>query len=155
MKNKIVKSKGIISGDWFALKQTLKNWMEKDIEEECEVNNFPSKTRLISEFSNVVSEMVKDIIINPGDENKGKTRNIEWNMLKGEMRKWITRKLGKELLFGKMPCTSKQIDEVCDLTQKMVKETLIYLKEMGSIPILYSNDNSHSVVVDKVTFENL
>lgn len=154
MKNKIVKSKGIISGDWFALKQTLKNWMEKDIEEECEVNNFPSKTRLISEFNKVVKEMIKDIIINPVDENKGKTRNIEWNMLKGEMRKWIAKRLGKELLIRKMPYTSKQIDEVCNLAKKMVKETLIYLKEMGSIHILYSNDNSHSVVVDKVTFEN-
>ncbi|KKL28409.1 hypothetical protein LCGC14_2375430 [marine sediment metagenome] len=140
--------------DWFALKQSLKTWMEKDIGEECEANNFPSKTRLIHEFSNVVMEMAKDIIINPVDENKGEKHNIEWTMLRKEMRKWITKRLGKELLIGKMPYTSKQMDEVCDLTKKMVKKTLIYLKEMGSIRILYSNDNSHSVVVDKVTFEN-
>ncbi|KKM17410.1 hypothetical protein LCGC14_1654440 [marine sediment metagenome] len=70
MKNKIVKSKDIISGDWFALKQSLKTWMEKDIGEECEVNKFPSKTRLIHEFSNVVREMVKDIIINPVEDVK-------------------------------------------------------------------------------------
>ena len=70
-----------------ALKQPLKTWMEKDIEEECEVNKFPSKTRLTYEFSNVVMEMAKDIIINPVKKNRGEKRNIEWNTLKTEMLK--------------------------------------------------------------------
>ena len=59
--------------------------MEKDIKEECEVNNFPSKTRLIYDYNNMVMEMTKDIIINPVEKNKEKKSNIEWAELKTEI----------------------------------------------------------------------
>ncbi len=141
MRSQIEKSKHEIRGDWFTLKQALKEWMEKDIEEECKARYIPNKTRLEDEYSIIITEMVMDIIINPVEKERGKKSNSEYIKLKMEMHKWFTKSYKKESMDRKMPYSANLTNEIRETVKKMVVKTLDYLKYTSNNIIFCSHGN--------------
>ena len=136
-----MKNNGEISGDWFVLKQAFKEWLEKEIEEDCDARNYPNKTRLTNDYCSAVIEMVKDIIIDPVEKERRKNGDFEYFKLKTEMRKWLKRNFGKKLLNGKMVYNPNLLNKIFYLVITMIVKTLIYLTEIGKIYISCGYDN--------------